>query len=265
MQIPIYQVDAFTSAVFGGNPAAVMPLPQWLDDPTLQAIAAENNLSETAFLVGSGAAWELRWFTPTAEVDLCGHATLASAHVLIEHLGFGGEELRFATRSGELRVRAAEAGLTLDFPAYDLEPCAVDPVLAGILGAPAPSAACMAGGGAKLLLAYSREADVAILQPDFRALLEVSARPVIATAVGDSCDFVSRFFAPQVGIDEDPVTGSAHCALAPYWSRELGLSRMQARQISARGGELECELREGRVLMSGRAVTYMEGAISLPA
>ncbi|MFV8817442.1 PhzF family phenazine biosynthesis protein [Haliea sp. E17] len=264
MQYPIYQVDAFTSALFGGNPAAVMPLEAWLDDGVMQAIAAENNLPETAFFVARGADYELRWFTPAAEVDLCGHATLATAHVLIEHLAYAGEALVFHTRSGALRVQRSGGAITLDFPAYDLEAVAVDRTIAAVLGSPVPQAACRVAGGSKLVLVYASQADVAALAPDFGALKTACESNVIATAPGQDCDFVSRFFAPRIGIDEDPVTGSAHCALVPYWARQLDKSHLRARQISARGGELDCELRGARVLMSGRAVTYMQGMVGLP-
>lgn len=261
MELPIYQVDAFADKVFSGNPAAVMPLPQWLDDTTLQAIALENNLSETAYLVGRDDGYGLRWFTPAVEVDLCGHATLAAAHVLFEHLEHPGGEILFHTRSGELRVRRSGEGLTLDFPAAVLESVDVDLAVCDALGATASEAVMPAGNPQAVVYVYEFEEDVANLQPDFAALRAASEYCIIATAPGDDCDFVSRFFAPQVGIDEDPVTGSAHCSLVPYWSQRLHLDTLQARQISARGGNLACEYRDGRVFMTGTAVTFMQGTV----
>lgn len=261
MELPIYQVDAFASKVFAGNPAAVMPLESWLDERALQAIAMENNLSETAFVVRCEQGYELRWFTPTVEVDLCGHATLAAAHTLFEHLGEAGDEVRFQTRSGELRVRREGALLTLNFPAIPVVPAEVDLAICKALGATASAAAIPRDDPHSVLYVYDSEADVAALQPDFAALQAASAHCVIATAVGDGCDFVSRFFGPQVGIDEDPVTGSAHCALVPYWAQRLNMQQMAARQISARGGELACRLEAGRVFMTGSAVTFMEGRV----
>lgn len=263
MKLPIYQVDAFTSELFGGNPAAVMPLDAWLDDATLQAIAGENNLSETAYMVRRGGDYELRWFTPVAEVDLCGHATLASAHVLFEHLGHAGEVVRFHTRSGQLSVTRGERGLTLDFPAYQLGTAPVDIAVCDALGATA-SEVVQVEGTAKQLFVFEFEEDVKALCPDFGALRAATDQCVIVTAPGNECDFVSRFFGPPVGIDEDPVTGSAHCALVPYWARRTAKTEFLARQVSARGGELACELRDGRVFMTGEGVTFMRGEIFLP-
>ena len=265
MNLPIYQVDAFTSKLFGGNPAAVMPLDSWLGDQQLQAIAAENNLSETAFFVPRGADYDLRWFTPATEVDLCGHATLASAHILFEHLDYTGEVLRFHTRSGALLVTRGEAGegLTVDFPAYTLTQAQVDIGICDALGATA-SEVVQVEGASKQLLVFEFEEDVAGLNPDFAALLAATDNCVIATAPGNDCDFVSRFFGPQLGVNEDPVTGSAHCALVPYWAGRTGGSSFQARQISARGGKLDCRLHQGRVYITGSAVTYMQGRVSLP-
>jgi PhzF family phenazine biosynthesis protein len=261
VESPIYQVDAFADAVFRGNPAAVMPLQQWLDDDQLQAIASENNLSETAFFVAAEGGYDLRWFTPAVEVDLCGHATLASAHVLFEHLGHAGDEIAFFTRSGELRVTRSGEGLTLDLPTSSLTPVDVDLAVCDALGAIA-SEAVMLGGNHMALYVYEFEEDVAGLRPDFRALGQAADYCIIATAPGEECDFVSRFFGPAVGVDEDPVTGSAHCALVPYWSARLHLDTMDARQISARGGRLRCVLSGERVLMTGRAVTFLQGTAS---
>ena len=261
MELPIYQVDAFADRVFAGNPAAVMPLSHWLDDVTLQALAMENNLSETAFVVACEGGYELRWFTPSVEVNLCGHATLAAAHTLFEHLDHAGNEVRFQTRSGALRVLREGSLLTLDFPATPLVTTDVDLAICRALGATASEAVIAPDNPHAVVYVYEFEQDVAALHPDFSALRAASEHCVIATAPGEDCDFVSRFFGPQVGIDEDPVTGSAHCALVPYWAKRLGQRKLQARQISARGGSLACELREGRVLMSGRAVTFMHGVV----
>jgi PhzF family phenazine biosynthesis protein len=261
MALPIYQVDAFADVVFKGNPAAVMPLPNWLDDHLLQAIAMENNLSETAYLVTAAEGYELRWFTPLVEVDLCGHATLAAAHVLFEHLDYGGNAISFHTRSGLLRVHRSGARLTLDFPATALHSIDVDIAVCKALGATASEALAPSGNSGAVLYVYEFEDDVARLNPDFSALLAASARSVIVSAPGNDCDVVSRFFAPHVGINEDPVTGSAHCSLVPYWADRLHKNQLQCRQISARGGRLDCELRDGRVFMTGSAVTFMQGFV----
>jgi PhzF family phenazine biosynthesis protein len=257
MELPIYQVDAFTSRIFGGNPAAVIPLEAWLDDDLLQAIAAENNLSETAFFVPASGRFHLRWFTPTVEVDLCGHATLATAHVLFAELGITTDTLTFDSASGELKVERVGDRLILDFPAYGLEPSNVDETLRLGLGA-IPTEAHKTRD---LLAVFESQDQVLALTPDFAQLAQVEALVVIATAPGDDCDFVSRCFAPSCGIDEDPVTGSAHCSLTPYWAQRLGKVTMQARQISARGGELSVELRDDRVLISGQAQLYLRGSI----
>lgn len=258
---PIYQVDAFASEIFRGNPAAVMPLDEWPDDALLQAIAAENNLSETAYLVKEGNAYRLRWFTPLVEVNLCGHATLAAAHVLFEHLGIGASSVLFETRSGQLSVSRSEEGLTMDFPIAEISAVDVDLSICNALGAIASEALLVQGNPGMLLYVYEFESDVADLRPDFGALKAASAQCIIATAPGDRCDVVSRFFGPQVGIDEDPVTGSAHCALAPYWATRLQTTSLRCRQISARGGDLTCVLEEGRVFISGTAVTFMQGTV----
>jgi PhzF family phenazine biosynthesis protein len=261
MELPIYQVDAFADKVFAGNPAAVMPLDEWLDDQILQAIAMENNLSETAYLVRQGKGYGLRWFTPAVEVDLCGHATLAAAHVLFEHLDFPQEEILFHTRSGDLRVRRSAAGLTLDFPAAVLESVDVNLAVCEALGSTASEAVIPRDNPHAVVYVYEFEQDIAGLRPDFGALRAASEHCIVVTAPGDECDFVSRFFGPQVGIDEDPVTGSAHCSLVPYWAGRLHLDTLRARQISTRGGDLSCELRDGRVFMTGTAVTFMQGRV----
>ncbi len=264
MPFPIYQVDAFADAVFTGNPAAVMPLDNWLDDSLLQAIAMENNLPETAYIVEATDGYQLRWFTPQVEVDLCGHATLAAAHVLFEHMNYSGAEILFHTRSGMLRVYRSGALLTLNFPATALVSIDVDIAVCKALGAIASEALAPSGKPGAVLYVYEFEKDIATLSPDFSALLAASAHPVIVSAPGNECDVVSRFFAPQVGINEDPVTGSAHCSLVPYWAARLHKSGLQCRQISARGGRLDCELRDGRVFMTGSAVTFMQGIVQGP-
>jgi PhzF family phenazine biosynthesis protein len=258
MKIPLYQVDAFTSRLFGGNPAAVCPLPRWLPAAKLQAIAAENNLSETAFFVKKGPAYELRWFTPALEIDLCGHATLATAHVIFNHLGDDRDEIVFRTRkSGELRTFRRGGRIYLDFPAR--------------LPAPAETPGELVKGlghfprelykGRDYLAIFEKESDISAMAPDFGELAKLDCIGIIVTAPGDKCDFVSRFFAPRAGIAEDPVTGSAHTMLIPYWAEKLGKTKMKALQISSRLGELDCEWKGDRVLMGGHVVTYLKGAI----
>ncbi|MDO8863589.1 PhzF family phenazine biosynthesis protein [Haliea sp. E1-2-M8] len=253
MKLQQYQVDAFASRVFEGNPAAVCPLESWLDDALLQAIATENNLSETAYLVPAGDGFELRWFTPATEVDLCGHATLAAAHVLYTELGYCADSVSFGTRSGELSVRREGELYVLDFPAIVAQPCTLPAGLVEALGRQ-PAEVLAADD---LVAVFASEAEVLALEPDQALLARLDYRGVIVTAPGDKHDFVSRFFAPRVGVPEDPVTGSAHCKLAPYWAQRLGKNRMSARQVSRRGGDLEVELRGDRVLMAGRAVLFM--------
>jgi PhzF family phenazine biosynthesis protein len=259
MELPLYQVDAFTDHVFGGNPAAICPLDSWLPNETLQAIAAENNLAETAYFIPKGNGYALRWFTPVVEMPLCGHATLASAHVIFTHLRPEATELRFESLSGELVVTREGKLLTLDFPARPASKVA-------------PPAALIEGLGTQplevqkasyLLAAFANEEEVRSLQPDMRVLGGLD--PVICTAPGSGeIDFVSRFFAPSHGIDEDPVTGSAHCTLVPYWSARLKKTSMRARQISKRVGDLWVELRGDRVRMSGYGVEYLRGTITIP-
>jgi PhzF family phenazine biosynthesis protein len=266
MALPIYQVDAFAQDVFSGNPAAIMPLEAWLPDAVMQNIAMENNVAETAFFVAVENGFELRWFTPTVEVDLCGHATLASAHVLFNHMAYGEEEIVFHTRSGELRVSRGPTGLTLDFPAAELAPHGVEQSVCAALGSSvAASEAVIASDNPNAVVyVYASQEEVAALSPNASELLAASKYSVIATAPGNNCDFVSRFFGPHVGINEDPVTGSAHCSLVPYWAGRLGENKLQARQISSRGGDLSCELRGGRVFMTGNAVTFLQGQVTLP-
>ncbi|MGB3434270.1 PhzF family phenazine biosynthesis protein [Achromobacter sp.] len=258
-QLDIYQVDAFTAAPFGGNPAAVVPLQAWLPDETLQRIAEENNLSETAYFVRKGDVYELRWFTPAVEVDLCGHATLASAWVLFEQLGATDDVLRFATRSGELQVRRAGDRLAMDFPAKQPEAQEIPPGLLQALGLPGAQAFCKTDD---YLVAIDDEALIDALKPDFAALAAFDTRGVAVTAPSGKFDFVSRWFGPRVGVNEDPVTGSAHTSLAPYWARRLGKRSLSAQQGGARKGQLHCEvLDNGRVIISGHAALYMRGSI----
>ena len=259
MKVPFYQVDAFADSLFSGNPAAVCLLEAWPGTNRLQRIAAENNLSETAFVMpGKRGKWAIRWFTPKMEVDLCGHATLAAAHVLYEERGEHTEELIFTSRSGELKVSPLEGGvLGMDFPRVATRNATVSPLLLeGLGGYPSEVRA-----GVDCLCIFDTEEIVRELQPDFRLLARLPFRGIIATAPANSrkVDFVSRFFAPSAGIDEDPVTGSSHCILAPYWAARLGKNRMEARQISARGGRIVCEVRGDRVWTEGTAVTYLRG------
>jgi PhzF family phenazine biosynthesis protein len=262
MKIPLYVIDAFTQKAFGGNPAAVCPLEDWLGAAEMQAIAAENNLSETAFFVRRGDGYDLRWFTPTLEIDLCGHATLASAFVLFNYLGHTGDRVTFESKSGTLSVTRGgddEDRLALDFPARPATPCALPDELQRGLGGHARQA-LRAGD---YMVVYESEEEVRELKPDFTLLARLDCRGIIVTAKGRDADFVSRFFAPASGIDEDPVTGSAHCTLIPYWSEKLDKRRLRARQVSQRGGELFCEDRGARVEIAGHAVRYSEGFLYL--
>ncbi len=262
MKLPIYQVDAFTSQVFSGNPAAVCILESWLDDEQQLAIAAENNLSETAFVIpGENAnSFQIRWFTPLTEVALCGHATLASGLVLFECQGVPGNRITFQTRrSGQLMVSKNGGCYELDFPARRTRAC---PPPEGLLGSLGLTGAGVFAAGEDVMVVVKSEVDVLRTTPDSGLLKKVDCRGVIVTAPGTSCDFVSRFFAPRVGVDEDPVTGSAHCALIPYWSSILGKPKLYARQVSKRGGELFCEYHGERVTIAGRGVLYMTGEIN---
>jgi PhzF family phenazine biosynthesis protein len=255
----MYQVDAFTSRLFGGNPAAVCPLETWLPDALMQSIAAENNLSETAFFVPEDGRFRLRWFTPVAEVDLCGHATLATAHVICRHLEPGRSSVEFDTRSGRLTVVEDGDRLIMDLPSYPPAPADPPDGLVEALGS-TPAAVLKAH---YLMAVYDQEEEVRNLEPKLDQLVARGVDEVMVTAPGQACDFVSRFFGPGFGIPEDPVTGSAHCALVPYWAARLSKTRLFARQISARGGELQCELRGDRVMLAGAAVTFLEGTITL--
>jgi predicted PhzF superfamily epimerase YddE/YHI9 len=261
MKIPIYQVDAFTNERFKGNPAAVCPLDSWLPDTVMQNIASENNLAETAFIVAAGAQYQIRWFTPTVEVDLCGHATLASAYVLFHELGFAGELINFVSqRSGPLSVTKIGSDLALNFPVDTLVELPLKPEFAfGLSQAPH----AVFKGKTDYLFVYESEAEILALQPDFEALKTHSVRGIIVTAPGETTDFVSRFFGPACGVNEDPVTGSAHTTLTPYWASVLGKTELTARQLSQRTGDLTCKLIENRVEIAGEAVLYLRGEINV--
>jgi len=259
MKLPLYQVDAFSSEVFRGNPAAVVPLDRWLDERTMQSIANENNLAETAFFVHEPEGFRIRWFTPEVEINLCGHATLASAHVLFEKVEPGRDAVEFASKSGPLHVTREGERLVLDFPVWRPVPCPPPEGLAEALRV-TPRETHLA---TDLLVVFDTEAQVRALSPDFSAMKNVQSRGIIVTAPGTDVDFVSRFFAPGVGVNEDPVTGSAHCALTPYWAKRLGKNSLRARQISKRGGELWCELAGDRVKIAGQASLYLEGSITI--
>ena len=259
MTLDLYQVDAFTHKVFGGNPAAVCPLDQWLDATTMQAIAAENNLAETAYFVPQGDSFELRWFTPKLEVDLCGHATLASAHVLFEHLAYAEKVINFHTRSGLLTVKREGDIYQMDFPAQAPERLKAHPSLLPSFNI---TPAKVLKSKVYYFLVFDNEAEIRDLTPNFLKLMEVDdAIGVICTAKGNNYDFISRFFAPRAGINEDPVTGSAHCSMIPYWAEQLDKQVLTAAQISERHGELWCEYHGNRVLISGKAATYMKAEI----
>ncbi len=258
--IPYYQIQAFTTSLHGGNPAGVCLLDAWRPDAALQAIARENDLSETAFLVArSAGGWNLRWFTPAVEVVLCGHGTLASSHVLWNEREVTDDRLEFHTLSGLLTVTREGDRLALDFPSRAATPCEPAPGLLEALGDVRPRH--VAKASEDWLVVLDDEAAVCALVPDFQRLAAADARGVIVTARGHDVDFVSRFFAPRAGIDEDPVTGSAHTTLIPYWAGVLGRRTLTARQVSARGGELWCELRGERVRIAGHAVTYLAGEL----
>jgi PhzF family phenazine biosynthesis protein len=266
MRLHLFQIDAFATKVFEGNPAAVCPLDAWLDDATMQAIAAENNLSETAFFVCDGAdpaRYALRWFTPKTEVDLCGHATLASAFVLFELLGQPGRSVTFTTKSGALEVtRQPDGTFSMLFPALRPAPCNAEEASALALSLGRPPRESLRTKA--FLAVYDSEADVVALAPDMARVAALDGYAVIATAPGTGgVDFVSRFFAPKVGVPEDPVTGSAHCTLAPYWSKRLGKASMRGVQRSARGGEVFVEDRGDKVVLAGRAVRYLEGHVEV--
>jgi len=259
MTIRLYQIDAFTSHVFHGNPAAVCPLEEWLDDSVMQAIAQENNLSETAFFVKEEEDYRIRWFTPVAEADLCGHATLASGFVILNYLDPTINEVTFRSKSGPLSVGRKEELLSMDFPSQPPRSCSAPKGLLDGLEVVPLETLC----SEDYFVVYANESDIRGLHPDMEMFKRLDLRGVIATARGDKVDFVSRFFVPKLGVNEDPVTGSSHCALIPYWSRRLGKDDLQAYQVSRRGGELFCKNRGDRVSIVGRAVRYMEGSITI--
>lgn len=260
MKLPIFQADAFASGLFKGNPAAVVPLTEWLSDELMQQIAMENNLSETAFFVPEGHRFHIRWFTPKAEVKLCGHATLATAHILFNELNFQGDLLEFTSLSGILTVKKVEDKLQLDFPAdfaQEVEPIDLFTEAFGIQPLQTLK------GRTDYLLLFTSEEIIQNFQPNIQLLLATNARGIIVSAKGNDVDFVSRFFAPAVGVNEDPVTGSAHTTLIPYWANRLGKTELTALQLSARGGQLWCTLSDERVFIAGKAVTYLRGEIEI--
>ncbi|WP_076420158.1 PhzF family phenazine biosynthesis protein [Colwellia sp. UCD-KL20] len=259
MKLKIYQVDAFASNIFEGNPAAVCPLTEWLDDELLQKIAEENNLSETAFFVMSEQSIHLRWFTPMEEVDLCGHATLATAYVLYEYLGFTKPEVTFLTKSGELTVSKNIKGFSMDFPASMPHTIEAPQALLQGLGSTVLPKQVMAAFDYVVVL--NSEEEVRSLTPDFAKWLELDLRGVVITAEGNKADFVSRSFFPKLRVNEDPVTGSAHCEIAPYWEQQLAKSVLTGQQVSKRSGAVLCEVKGNRVMLTGQAVGYMVGEI----
>lgn len=260
MKLAIYQLDSFTNTRFRGNPAAVIPLGEWIGVNLMQKIAAENNLAETAFFAKEGENFHIRWFTPKTEVDLCGHATLAAAAVIIEKLGFKNKEILFKSRSGLLKVWKESNGYTLDFPTDKIVEIKENKELSEAIGITPEK---IFKGKEDYLLIYPREQEILKIKPDFKALARLGKRGVIVSAPGNNVDFVSRFFAPAAGIDEDPVTGSAHTTLTPYWSERLGKKELNAMQISQRGGNLMCRLKGDRTEISGRVAFYLEGLIEI--
>ena len=259
MDLSIYQIDAFSSCVFEGNPAAVCPLDEWLPDETMQSIAEENNLSETAFFVPKDDGFHIRWFTPASEVDLCGHATLGSAYVLFNILGYKNEAIQFDSKSGILVVTKQDDWLTLDFPKQPLVYCETPKEIVEAFSK--EPIECMMSED--IIAVFENEIDIESANPDFEQLKKLDSRGVIITAKSMRYDFVARFFAPKYGIPEDPVTGSAYTQLAPYWASKLGKQKFKAKQLSSRGGELYCEILGDRVLISGKATKYMEGKITI--
>lgn len=260
MRIPYYQIDAFTSSVFSGNPAGVCPLDEWLDDETLQAIAEENNLSETAFLVKNEDGYDLRWFTPKIEVDLCGHATLASAFVVFKYIAASQISVNFESKSGTLIVNKEKDLLLMDFPSRKATPCNRPEKLVMGLGSEPKE---ILRSARDYLAIYDTESTVKNLQPNLAEIAKLDCLGIIVSAPGLETDFVSRFFAPRAGVPEDPVTGSAHSTLVPYWAKRLCKNQLHAFQVSKRGGELFCEDRGDRVQIAGKAVAYLEGTITI--
>lgn len=260
MKLKIYQVDAFTDKLFGGNPAGVVPLDSWLSDATLQNIAAENNIAETAFFVKTKDGFHIRWFTPENEVDLCGHATVASAFVLYHHENYSGEQISFESKSGPLTVKKNGDQFVLNFPAYKITAAeATNDVLAAIGKVPTE----VLKMNNDLMLVYHDQATLQMIKPDFGKMKQCAARAVLVTAPGDEADFVYRFFAPKMGIDEDPATGSAQCSLIPYWTQRLNKNPLHSIQLSRRKGALKGELKNNRVEISGQAVLYLKGEIEV--
>ncbi len=260
MKLPIYQVDTFTNSLFAGNPAAVVPLDAWLPDDAMLSIAAENNLSETAFFVPGEGKYAIRWFTPKVEVNLCGHATLATAHVIFNELKLESDSIEFySERSGPLGVTKAGDRLVLDFPSYPVNE--IDQIAELSVAIGSVPLQMWETQGNMVMLRLESENDVRKAEPDFHALANVPFEEVIITAAGETADFVSRMFAPRIGIPEDPVTGAIHCSLIPYWAKELGKKELYAKQVSARGGELFCELNGDRVKIGGNALTFLKGEI----
>ncbi len=259
MKLSIYQIDAFAEKIFKGNSAAICQLDEWLPDEILQNIAQENNLSETAYFIKQDGKYHIRWFTPTVEVNLCGHATLACAYVIFEVLGLESDVILFHSKSGELKVTQKENLIELDFPVSTVSKCEIPHEITKAFGKE-PIEVWRADD---YLVVYENEADIVSLSPDFYVLSQLECRGIIATSRGEETDFVSRFFAPRCGVNEDPVTGSAHCELMPYWARKLGKNMLTAAQLSKRGGKLQCKLVGDRVLISGNAVKYLEGEIEI--
>ncbi|WP_372772927.1 PhzF family phenazine biosynthesis protein [Mangrovibacterium sp.] len=258
MKLTFFQVDAFAERLFKGNPAAVIPLTRWLDDETMQLIAMENNLPETAFFVASEDGFEVRWFTPKAEVNLCGHATLASAHVIFTEHKDPRNEITFQSKSGPLRVTKKNDLLQLDFPVDVVRPVDAPNLIIQALGK-IPEACYK--GKTDYMLVFETEKEILDMNPNFNTLMKVKTRGTIVTAPGKTVDFVSRFFAPAVGVDEDPVTGSSHTMLTPYWAKRLGKSELTAHQLSKRGGELLVSMNNNRVLIAGKTKTFLRGEI----
>ncbi len=263
MQLDMYQIDAFTDRVFTGNPAAVVPLQAWLPEQTMQGIALENNLSETAFFVPENDGYKIRWFTPNKEVDLCGHATLATAYVIFNYLETAASAIKFSSNSGPLQASKQDRYIQLDFPAIAAETEADTAAYKIITEASNQAAQAVYSSIQDYLVILDSEQAVQALSPDLRALMQLDGRGVIFTAQGDDCDFVSRCFFPKYDVDEDPVTGSAHCVSAPYWGKTLNKTQLHAKQLSQRGGEVICKLVSDRVLLLGKAVPFMKGTITL--
>ena len=260
MELTIYQVDAFTNQLFGGNPAAVCPLTEWLPTETMQKIALENNLSETAFIVPEDEGYHIRWFTPAIEVDLCGHATLATAHALYAEMGYKGDKVVFNSKSGLLTVAKSGDSYIMNFPTDVLKSVAIPSEITEALGFQPIE---VFRGKDDYLAIFDKQGTIENFNPNFKKLGELKARGIIASSKGDSVDFISRCFFPAAGIDEDPVTGSAHTTMIPYWAKRLNKTKMVAQQLSARGGLLQCDYLENRVNIGGQAVTYLRGTITL--